>query len=120
MSSQTIAEFAKDKDCIFVSGKDIMFPDVVVQTSHKGLEKLLDESKDDARSVFPVVWKAIKNVNVDALYNAGGEPWQDFMDDILIMYACRFHLFGMPIPVLYKTDRVMKGAAKLKGPKGRL
>jgi hypothetical protein len=60
--------------------------------------------KKDARIVFPQVWNAIKNVDVDALYAAGGQPWIDFMSDIACFYVCRYHLFGSHIPIAYHPD----------------
>jgi hypothetical protein len=91
----------KGNKTLYVSGHDAGFPDLVVKTDEKTLRGLLTKSmnKSEAKQVFGSVWKAIKGVQIDEVYQAGGKDWQNFCDDILIFLCCRQILFGTPIPV---------------------
>ena len=103
-----------DTTCYLVSGADVFCPDVVVRTTKKEITEMMNEfSADDCRKVFPQVWKVIKNTNTDALYTAGGRPWANFMEDILIYYVCRFKLFGTPIPCIVDDPALLQKAKSL-------
>ena len=95
-------DLAVNKDgFIFVSGHDAFCPDVVVKTTPKELEEAMKISKDEAKIVFLNVWRVIKHVNVDELYQRGGVAWSNFMNDIIIYYGCRWVLFNKPAPVIF-------------------
>jgi hypothetical protein len=91
----------KGNKTLYVCGHDAGFPDLVVKTDEKTLRGLLSKSKNksDAKQVFGQVWRAIKDVQIDELYQRRGEDWQNFCDDIVIFMCCRQNLFGTPIPV---------------------
>ena len=92
-------------DTILISGHDAYHPNVGVRTTKKKLLKLLSQPKNEAIIVFTSVWEVIKNANVDKLYRLGGKAWSDFCEDIVIYYACRFILFGTPIPVVLNYNK---------------
>jgi hypothetical protein len=86
---------------IYISGKDVFLPDVVVQTSYDEFIKLINTTdKRQATHIFPQVWDAIKNVDFDKVYKEQGKAWSNLMDDIVIYYACRFVLFKTPAPII--------------------
>lgn len=90
---------------IYVSGKDVFMPDVIVKTSMDAFVKTVNSmSKKRATQVFPQVWANIKKVNVDKVYEEQGSAWKDLLDDIMIYYACRFKLFNTPAPLLDFTE----------------
>lgn len=88
----------KGNKTLYVSGHDAGFPDLVVKTDEKTLRILLAQ-KGGAKEVFGSVWRAIKNIKIDEVYQAGGQDWKNFCDDIVIFLCCRQILFGTPIPV---------------------
>jgi len=106
MKYPSIAEFHDKNDIIYLSGHDAGFADVLVQTKHSQVKKMINDPQCqmEAREIFPRVWNAIKNTDTDALYAAGGQAWTDFMSDIVIFYVCRFHLFKKPMPMVRKCD----------------
>jgi hypothetical protein len=84
---------------IFLNGEEAGMPEVIVQTTHATVEEMINKySKKVCKNVFPKVWNVLKNTNVDATYNEGGEAWSNLMDDILIFYICRHKLFGTLLP----------------------
>ena len=86
-------------ETLYISGADCFKPDVFVQTTHAHIKELMEmTTKNDAKIIFPQVWGALKNTNTDTVYARGGEDWDNFMEDILIYYVCRFKLFGTPMP----------------------
>jgi hypothetical protein len=86
-------------ETLYISGADCFKPDVFVQTTRTHIKELMDmTTKNDAKIIFPQVWGALKNTNTDTVYARGGEEWDNFMEDILIYYVCRFKLFGTPMP----------------------
>jgi hypothetical protein len=90
---------------IIISGADCFHPDVLVSTTRKEIDDMMEStSKDDARIIFPRVWNVIKNANSDTLYSRGGKEWSDFMSDILIYYVCRYKLFDKPFPTISRAD----------------
>jgi hypothetical protein len=112
MEYATISDWHKNSDdIVYVSGEDALHPDVLVQTTDTAIRNCIDKAKDGALIVFPQVWKALKSADADVLYAAGGQPWQDFMDDIIVFYACRLQLFGKPIPII-KMEPVFDGIVK--------
>jgi hypothetical protein len=91
---------------IMISGADCFHPDVLVSTTRKEIDDMMESiSKDDARIIFPRVWNVIKNANSDTLYSHGGDEWTGFMNDILFYYVCRYKLFGKPFPAVF-NERV--------------
>jgi hypothetical protein len=106
MKYPSIAEHHDKDDIIYLSGKDAGFMDVLVQTKHSQVKKMINdpECQQNAHKVFLKVWNVIKNTDVDALYAAGGQAWTNFMSDIVIFYVCRFHLFKKPMPMVRKCD----------------
>jgi hypothetical protein len=86
-------------EILYISGADCFKPDVIVQTTHKEIKKLMnDTSKNDAKAIFLQVWGNLKNTDSDIVYARGGTEWSNLMNDILIYYVCRVKLFGTPIP----------------------
>jgi hypothetical protein len=86
---------------IYISGKDVFLPSVIVKTTFKVFVKQIKTTtKGEATHIFPLVWNNIKNVDVDKLYREQGEDWGNLMDDIVIYYVCRFILFKTPAPVI--------------------
>ena len=103
---------------VVISGHDAFHPDVMVKTTNAAIRGLFESTnKEEAKSVFPQVWNSIKNVDSDALFKRGGKAWDNFMNDILIYYVCRLHLFNHPIPVV--IHKAIVEAAKDLGKKGR-
>ena len=94
---------------IYLSGKDVFLPDVLVKIKMDKYVKLIDGmSKKEATHIFPQVWKSIKDIkkeDVDRLYKEQGEAWSNLMDDIPIYYACRYVLFKTPSPVVYMDGK---------------
>ena len=84
---------------LYVSGHDAGFPSLIVTTDEKTLRSGLRVTKSDAKQVFGSVWRAIKDIKIDEVYQAGGQDWKNFCDDIIIFLCCRQILFGTPIPV---------------------
>jgi hypothetical protein len=92
---------------IFLSGKDCFLPDVLVSTTRKEIEDMVNTtSKADAKIIFPRVWNAIKKIDTDAVYRRGGADWNNLMNDVLIYYVCRYRLFGTPMPMVV-DDRLL-------------
>jgi hypothetical protein len=91
---------------IIISGADCFHPDVLVSTTKKEIDDMMEStSKDHAKIIFPRVWNVIKNANSDTLYSRGGKEWSDFMNDIIIYYVCRYKLFDTPFPAVF-NERV--------------
>jgi hypothetical protein len=84
---------------LYVCGHDAGFPDLIVKTDEKFLRFALEQSKVKAKQVFGSVWRAIKDIKIDEVYQAGGQDWQNFCDDVVIFLCCRQVLFGTPIPI---------------------
>jgi hypothetical protein len=86
---------------MYISGRDVFLPDVMVKTSFDEYVKFIKRTnKREANHIFPQVWNNIKNVDTDKLYREQGQAWSNLMDDIMIYYACRFILFKTPAPVV--------------------
>jgi hypothetical protein len=101
MEHSTIADWHQNKDdIVYVCGEEALLPNVLVQTTDKSIKKCLQMAKENPVPAYQQATKDIKNADVDALYNAGGMAWQGFMDAIIVYYACRYHIFGLPIPII--------------------
>jgi len=95
----TVLSEASTPEILYISGADCFKPDVIVQTTHKEIKKIMNDiSKNDAKTIFPQVWGALKNTDTDTAYARGGKEWDNLMEDIIIYYVCRFKLFGTPMP----------------------
>jgi len=84
---------------LYVSGHDAGFPDLIIKTTEKDLRDLLKCKPKDAKHIFGNVWKVLKEVKIDEVYQRGGQEWFDFNNDVVIFLCCRQVLFGTPIPV---------------------
>ena len=86
---------------LFVSGADVFKEDVIVQTTPKELNEIMEKmTKSQATFIFKQTWEAIKAVNTDTAYAERGEAWHNLMTDILLFYVARHKLFGKPWPVV--------------------
>ena len=89
----------KGNKTLYVCGHDAGFPTLAVKTDEKTLRTGLRVKKSDAKQAFGSVWRAIKDIKIDEVYQAGGQDWRNFCDDVVIFLCCRQILFGTPIPV---------------------
>lgn len=103
--------FADAKDAemngeIVLSGHDAFHPDVMIRTTKKEINDVIDEmdTMDKAKHYFRESWDRIKNINTDVLYAEGGMKWKEFLDDIVIYYCARFKLFGKPMPAVHSPE----------------
>ena len=103
--------FADTKDAemngeIVLSGHDAFHPDVMIRTTKKEINEVIDEmdTMDKAKHYFRQSWDRIKSINTDVLYAEGGKKWKEFLDDIVIYYCARFKLFGKPMPAVHSPE----------------
>lgn len=89
----------KNKDYVFISGRDAFHPDVYVKTTVKAINECTTKiTKSQARHVFPLVSKVLRDTNVNAIYNT--PEWSDFCSDVILYYSCRYILFKKPMPMI--------------------
>lgn len=93
---------------MYLYGEEAGFPLVLVKYDWKIYDDFVNSiSKTSARKVFGQVWPILKKTTMDdvaAWSEEGGQEWSDFCDDIAIFYACRFVLFGTPVPLASFRD----------------
>jgi hypothetical protein len=95
----------KDEDIpeiLYITAEDIGFKDVIVQTTKKEIDVLINRAytrgKDKCIDIFKSIWNNIKNVDVDKIYHEGGINWNNFMNDIVLFYVYRFIVLNKPMP----------------------
>lgn len=92
---------------IYISSKDIGFPDIVVKSTNTQVSKLCKKcaklGRANACRMMNDIYKEIKDKNVDQLYQEKGTEWQNLVDDIVLFYCARFAAFKMRMPVVDKS-----------------
>jgi hypothetical protein len=95
----------KDKEYVFISGRDAFHPNVFVKTTMKGIDECITKTtKNQARQIFIQVSKVLRDTNVDAIYNT--PEWEDFCSDIIMYYSCRYILFNKPMPMIQNDEEL--------------
>ena len=95
----------KDKEYVFISGRDAFHSDVVVKTTMEGINECIDKmSKREARHVFPQVSKVLRDTITDAIYNT--PEWEGFCSDIILYYSRRYILFKKPMPMIENDEEL--------------
>ena len=110
----------KMNEKIFVTSALLIKDAVVVQTTNKeiydNIENLKNMDKTELIALSNKVYKIIISTNVDSIYNKKKE-WQNFCDDLIIVYATRNVLYNSPIPIMpYEEFKKHKIEEKEKNP----
>jgi hypothetical protein len=93
----------KEKEKMYIVSTILIKDPVVVQTTNKhiknSIEKLKKKDKTELINMSNKVYRDILAVDVDSIYNKKQE-WQNFCDDIILVYVTRNILYNSPIPVM--------------------
>jgi hypothetical protein len=115
MNNIELYETQNPDEKIYVSCGTIheRFKEYVIQTTHKEVIDSINSFKNETNEVNKRVFKNIytsivqydKN-KLHQLYLNKDEDWNNFCNDVLLFYTCRFVLFGekMYIPILDRNN----------------
>ena len=88
---------------VFIGAEDFC-PGVVVKTTHKQIQHLVEVIKKETRKemaqMFSRIWVSIKHTDIEKAFKEQGEMWGNLMDDIVLIYAYRWMLFNKPISII--------------------
>ena len=113
---QTQEDFEDD---IYLTAVEVdeRYEDIIVSTTKKVIEDCLKEiessSKEDKLFFLYKSRKCAREVDIDEIYNDGGQKWRNFCDDVLIYYCLRFILFDMHFPIIRLSQEDKDMAKKL-------
>jgi hypothetical protein len=97
------SEDVNDTDIILLNASDVGYSDVLVETTHRDIMKMVNEPLNDCKKIMPRVAKALRNKNTNKMFAEKGKEWKDFCNDVAIYYVCRFKIYGTLIPIVKMT-----------------
>ena len=107
-----------DNEVIYVNSAFLIKDTVIVQTTNKYIMDLMKDmknmNKNELISISNRIYKFILSADTDKIYNIE-KKWQDFCDNIILVYVTRYMLYDNPIPITsYENFKNYKLEKKLK------
>ena len=107
-----------DDEILYVNSALLIKDAVIVQTTNKYIKNAIKDlrkmNKKQLILLSNKVYKIVLSTNLDLIYNKEKE-WQDFCDDMIIVYVARNILYNKPIPITpYEVFKNCKVEKKLK------
>ena len=112
-AGRTIADLKKMDEVgefVYIIGREANHPDVVIKSKNEAVWKMLSflshKPPQELLREFAVVSKLIDvcSETTDRLVKEGGEPWEEFCNDVVNYYCYSSTLFNHPIPIISQAQ----------------